>query len=144
MKIFISGVMQGSIMGEGIQGQDYRQVIYEAVKTRYPEAEIYDPFRVFPDSVTYDDERAKKTLFVIAEQAASSDIVIAYLPEASMGTGLEMIRAYDQGKRILSISTLEKNWFIKAVSDKMFESLEDFCAWLQQADLAGMITEPGF
>jgi len=31
----------------------------------------------------------------MGEEAGSSDIVIAYLPNASMGTALEMIRSHD-------------------------------------------------
>ena len=144
MKIYISGVMQGSIKGLGIQGQGYRQVISEAVKVLHPDAAIYDPFSLFPDSVTYDDKRAKQTLFTMADAAGSSDILIAYLPEASMGTGLEMVRAYDNGKTIISITTLEENWFIRAVSAKIFRPLEDFCAWVGQThldELVGEITE---
>ena len=141
MKIYISGVMQGSKKGEGIQGQRYRQVITDAVKIRHPNAEIYDPFSLYPDSVEYDDQRSKLALFAMADEAASADIVIAYLPEASMGTALEMIRAYDNGKTIISISTLEKNWFIRAVSVKIFLSLDDFCAWVHQTHLPELITE---
>ena len=133
--------MQGSIKGQGIQGQGYRKIITDAIKVRNPNAEIYDPFSVFPNSVEFDDQRAKKTLFAMAEEAGSADIIIAYLPEASMGTALEMIRAYDNGKTIISISTLEKNWFIRAVSAKLFTSLEDFCDWIHQTHLAEMITK---
>ncbi|MCP4284667.1 MAG: hypothetical protein GY792_09480 [Gammaproteobacteria bacterium] len=141
MKIYISGVMQGSKKGQGIQGQGYRQVISDAVKIRHPNAKIYDPFSIFPDSVEYDDQRSKQALFAMADEAASTDIVIAYLPEASMGTALEMVRAYDNGKTIISISTLEKNWFIRAVSAEIFLSLDDFCAWIHQTHLAELIAE---
>jgi hypothetical protein len=139
MKIFIAGVMQGSMTGHGIQGQGYRQVISEGIKIRHPHAEIVDPFSLFPDSPEYGDQRAKQVLFTMADEAASADILLAYLPEASMGTALEMIRAYDNGKTIISITTLEKNWFIRAVSTKILLSLEDFCAWIDQTDLADLI-----
>jgi hypothetical protein len=135
MKIFISGVMQGSKKGVGIQGQGYRQVISDALKLQHPDAQIYDPFSAFPDAGDFDDVLSKHTLFAMAEEAGSSDIVIAYLPEASMGSALEMIRAYDNGKTIISISGLEKNWFVRAVSDRIFRSLNDFCSWVQQERL---------
>ena len=35
----------------------------------------------------------------MADEAASADIVIAYLPEASMGTALELIRAWGDTKK---------------------------------------------
>ena len=132
MKVFIAGVMQGSIKGQGIQGQGYRRIISDAVRIRHPDVEIVDPFSLFPDSVEYGDQRSTQVLFTMADEAASADILIAYLPEASMGTALEMIRAYDNGKTIISISTLEKNWFIRAVSAKIFLSLDDFCDWVHQ------------
>ena len=142
MKIFISGIMQGSKIGHGIQGQGYRQVIVDAVKVRHPNAEIVDPFSLHPNSVDYDDQRSRQALFELADAAASADILIAYLPQASMGTALEMIRSYDNGKTIFSISPMEKNWFIYAVSAKIFLSLDDFCAWIHQIHLAELIAEP--
>lgn len=140
MKIYIAGVMQGSKKGRGIQKQRYRQVISDAVKICHPDAEIVDPFSLFPDSVSYDDQRAKETLFAMADEAESADFVIAYLPEASMGSALEMIRAYEKGKTIISISPMEKNWFIRAVSAKIFPTLEEFCAWINQTHLADLST----
>ena len=70
MKIYLSGVMQGSIKGKGIQEQGYRQVISNAIKVLHPNTEIYDPFSIFPNSVEFDDQRAKQTLFAMAEEAA--------------------------------------------------------------------------
>ena len=132
MKIFIAGIMQGSMKGKGIQGQDYREKIREAIKIQHPGAEIVDPFSLFPDSVEYDDQRAKQVLFKMAAEAGSSDVLIAYLPEASMGTALEMIRAYDNGSTIIGISPMEKNWFIRAVSNKVFSDLDDFGNWINK------------
>jgi hypothetical protein len=134
--------MQGSIKGQGIVGQDYRRLVRDSIKTHHPDAEIVDPFSLFPDSVEYDDHRAKQTLFEMAAEAGASDILIAYLPQASMGTALEMIRAYDNGKVIISISPMEKNWLIRAVSAKILPSLDEFCTWAGQTDLAELIDAP--
>ena len=142
MRIYIAGIMQGSKIGQGIQGQGYRQMIRDAVKIHHPDAEIVDPFSLFPDSVEYDDRRAKQVLFELAAAAGASDIVIAYLPQASMGTALEIIRAYDKGKIIISISPMEKNWLIRAVSAKIFPTLDEFCTWARQTDLAELIDAP--
>lgn len=139
MKIYIAGIMQGSIKGKGIQQQDYRQLIRDAVKINHPDAKIVDPFSLFPDSVEYDDQRAKQVLFEMGEEAGSSDIVIAYLPKASMGTALEVIRAYDNGKTIISITPMDENWLIRAVSTKIFPSLDAFCTWVGQAQLEALI-----
>jgi hypothetical protein len=139
MKVFISGIIQGSNKGKGIQGQGYRQTIINAVSDRHPEAEILDPVTLFPDSVEYDTQRAKQVLFELADLAASTDLLIAFLPEASMGTALEMMRAYDNGKAIVTISNMEKNWFINAVSDKILPSLDAFCDWVQHTNLAELV-----
>lgn len=139
MKIYISGVMQGSIKGDGIQRQGYRQIITDAIMALDPEIDIYDPCKAFPDSSTFNDDRAKEVLFSMGDEAASSDIVIAYLPEASMGTALEMIRAYDMGKMVITITSLEKNWFIKSFSSRIFLSLEDFISWFEKTDLFNLV-----
>ncbi len=135
MKIFIGGIMQGSTKGHGIQGQNYRQQIREAIQVLHPEAEIVDPFSMFPDSVTYDDQRARQVLFEMADEAGSADILISYLPSASMGTALEMVRAYDNGKAIITISPMVANWVIRAVSTTIFPALEDFLTWVQENQL---------
>jgi hypothetical protein len=142
MKIYISGIMQGSTRSHGIQEQDYRRLLRDAVKIHHPDAEIYDPFLHFPDSVEYDNQRAKEVLFELAAESGTSDVVIAFLPEASMGTALEIIRAYDNGKTILSISPMEKNWFINAVSTKIFPTLDEFFTWINQTDLTKLVNSP--
>lgn len=139
MKIYIAGIMQGSTRSHGIQEQDYRQFLRDAVKNHHPDAEIYDPFLRFPDSVEYDDQRAREVLFELAAEAGASDVVIAFLPEASMGTALEMIRAYDNQKTIICISPMEKNWFINAVSTKIFRTLDEFLTWISQSDLTTLV-----
>ena len=47
MKIFIAGIMQGSRTGKGIQEQDYREQIQQALRILHPSAEITDPFKLF-------------------------------------------------------------------------------------------------
>ena len=135
MKIFIAGIMQGSRAGKGIQEQDYRDQIRQAVRILHPSVEITDPFQLFPDSVDYDDEKAKEVLFSMAKKASGADLVIAYLPNASLGTALEMIRAYDSGKPIFTISPMAKNWFIISLSTRIFPTLEEFCDWVSENEL---------
>jgi hypothetical protein len=139
MKVFIAGIMQGSKKGKGIHEQDYRRTIRDAILARYPEAEVVDPFSLFPDSVDYDDGRAKEVLFAMAAEAGSSDILIAYLPSASMGTALEMISAHEAGKLVISITPMEKNWFILAYSAETLPSLDAFYDWMARVDLEELI-----
>lgn len=141
MNIFISGVMQGSIKGAGIQEQSYRQRITEIVQNHHPDVEIVDPFMLFPDSVSFDDEKAKETLFTLVDIAANADMIVAYLPEASMGTAMEMLRAYDKSKPIVTITPMDKNWFILTMSNKIFPSFGEFKNWVQITDLEKWVSE---
>ncbi len=131
MRVFIAGVMQGSKKGKGITSQDYRQIIRTAILKEHQEAEVVDPFSLFPDSPEYDHERARQVLLDMAEEAGNADVVVAYLPEASMGTALEMIRAYDKGKPVISISPMAANWVVQALSRHVFPTLDSFLDWVR-------------
>jgi hypothetical protein len=135
MRVFIAGVMQGSKQGKGMTNQDYRQIIREAILKNHPHAEVVDPFSLFPDSPEYGDQRARQVLLDMAEEAGNSDIVIAYLPVASMGTALEMIRAYDNEKIVISISPMAENWVVRGLSEHVFPTLEAFLEWVDDTDL---------
>ena len=108
-------------------------------QVNHPQAEIVDPYAMFPDSVDYDRTRARQVLFEMGEEAASADIIIAYLPSASMGTALEMLRAYDNGGTILTISPMATNWFIWGLSKQIFSTLEEFCTWVRGVQLTDFI-----
>ena len=131
MRIFIAGVMQGSLKDKGMESQDYREAICQLVNEIHPDYETYDPFSLFPDSVKYDTQRARQVLLAMAEEAGKSDVVVAYLPEASMGTALEMIRAYDNGKSVISISPMAENWVVRSLSRLVFATFDDFSAWVK-------------
>ena len=139
MRIFIGGVMQGSHQGKGINDQSYRQTIVQMVKARHPAAEIIDPWALFPDSIDYGDDRARQVLYEMAEEAARADAVVAYLPEASMGTALEIVRACDAGTPVICISPLAENWFIRCFSQRVFSSLEAFGDWVNANGLATVV-----
>ena len=143
MRVFIGGVMQGSKRGRGINDQGYRQAIEQAIRARYPDAEIVDPQALFPNSLDYDDERARRVFFDTAEEAARADVVVAYLPEASMGTALEMVRAYDAGTPVVSISPMAENWFIRFLSRRVLPSLEAFHDWVRDGGLEAIVPAQG-
>jgi hypothetical protein len=135
MRIFIGGVMQASITGKGIVSQDYRREIAEALRARWPDVEIVDPFEQHPTSVEYDDVAAKETLFASLAHAAASDLLIAYVPVASMGTALEMYVAYQRGVPVVTISPLAENWVVRALSRRVYPDLESFLAAVGEFEL---------
>jgi len=143
VRVFIGGVMQGSKRGKEIGDQGYRQAITRVVKAQHPDAEITDPHALFPNSVGFDDDRARRVFFELVEQAARADVVVVFLPEASMGTALEMVRAYDAGTPVVSISPMEKNWFIRFLSRRVFPTLEAFSDWVAEGGLETILNPRG-
>lgn len=130
MRVFLAGVMQASLPGKGIVDQSYRNAIGEALLAKWPELDVVDPLVLHPNSVEYDDEAARRTLFALATLASSCDLVIAYVPQASMGTALEMNAAYEKGVPVIAISSLRENWVIRAMSTRVFPDLAAFLARL--------------
>jgi hypothetical protein len=126
MRVFIGGVMQASVIGKGIVDQDYRRQIADALSRRWPALEIIDPLRIHPNSVEYDTPRARETLLSLAGLAAQSDMLVAYLPMASMGTALEMYEAYHAGVPVVAVSPLAENWVVRALASRVFPALTDF------------------
>jgi hypothetical protein len=143
-RVFIGGVMQASNTGKGLIDQSYRAEIAAALQERWPQMEIIDPLLLHPNSPEYDDATARETLFAMAELAACSDLVIVYLPVASMGTALEMYMAHQAGVPVLAISPMLTNWVVRAISTRLFPDLEAFHRALAGSDslteLAGLGT----
>jgi hypothetical protein len=134
MRVFIGGVMQASHQGKELYDQTYRGRIAAALRARWPDVEIIDPLLLHPNSVEYDDEAARKTLFAMTELAGAADLVIAYVPTASMGTALEMYIAYQRGTPVIAISPMVVNWVIRALSQRIFTDIDSFLAYIQAAD----------
>jgi hypothetical protein len=131
MQVFIAGVMQGSRMDRQIDKQDYRQRISTALTEHVPGVQIFDPFELNPDSVDYDGEKAVETFIVNTAKAADADVLIAYLPAASMGTAIEMWTAFAADKYIVVVSPLEHNWVIKVTADELLPDLDSLISSIE-------------
>jgi len=98
LRFFIAGIIQGSRTDISIHDQSYREAIGAIIRSRFPEAEIIDPLELHPDAgMNYGPDEAKQALLEMAQEAARADVLIAYVPEASMGTAVEMWQAYRHG-----------------------------------------------
>jgi len=126
VKFFLAGIMQGSRLDNGIHSQDYRKAIRSALAMRSSDIELVCPFEMHPNSVSYDDATGKRTFLDTIEIAAACDAVIAYVPEASMGTAIEIWEAYQAGKPVYTISPLASNWALRFLSTCMFNNLQEF------------------
>ncbi len=60
----------------------------------------------------------------------ASDCMIAFLPEASMGTAVEMWECNKKGVPVWSITPMKQNWVVKFLSTEIFESLDEFEKYL--------------
>lgn len=127
-RVFICGIIQGSHKGLDVHGQDYRTRIRQMVEKYMPSAEVYCPVSLHPESPGYGDRKAFSVFEESVEAARESDLLIAYLPEASMGSAIEMWEAKRAGVRIISITPLRENWVVRYASDLMLDSIEDL-AW---------------
>ena len=134
MRVFIGGIMQGSLRENTISGQDYRRAIGDCLRQVVPGVEIIDPLELHPNSIGYADEAARQTLIILAKEAGRADVMIAYVPEASMGTALEMWEAYHNQRPIFTISPLIHNWVVKGLSTRVFLSLDEFYAFVSSGD----------
>lgn len=135
MQFFLSGIMQGSLVEMGILDQSYRDALRDILKARFPEVHMLCPLELHPDSVNYTPEEARACFFSMVEEAARSDLIVAYLPSASMGTAVEMYAAHQAGVPIVSITPLAENWVVKLLSNAVVPSLEAFEAFVQEGGI---------
>ncbi len=143
MRFFIAGIMQGSHLGEVLHHQGYRVQLRQLLAKHFPNADIYDPLADHQDSLDYDDERGKAVFLGHNKMCGEVDVVIAFVPEASMGTAIEMWEAFRQGRMVLTISPLEHNWVVRFCSHQVFADFESFVAALEESDLRGRMTAWG-
>jgi hypothetical protein len=130
VQVFIAGIMQGSRLDRYISDQDYRQIIAEAFLEHHAHVEILDPNELHPNGVDYDDQKAKTTLLEMVDLASQADLVVAYAPQASMGTAIEMWQAFQARVPLVTISPMAANWVIKHLSSVVLPDLAAFRMWV--------------
>jgi len=135
MKVFIGGIMQGSRRDRYIDDQDYRRVIAEILQAHHSNIEVVDPNELHPDGVEYDDEQAKATLLQLFELANQADLLVAYAPQASMGTAIEIWQGFQSGAPVITISPMEANWVVRHLSAAVLPDLDAFREWIAAGGL---------
>ena len=143
MRIFLAGIMQGSLKSAEMHDQDYRLRLREAVPKHLPEYEIYDPLEFHTESIGYEDQKGRGVFLHHNKMCAEMDLLIASVPEASMGTAIEMWEAWRHDKLVISISPLKHNWAVKYLSHLLFEQESDFFKALQNGTLRQQLIELG-
>lgn len=139
MQFFIAGIIQGSIEELEVHSQEYRVRIREMLKKHFPEAEVFCPVEHHPNSLYYAFEKGQRTFFDLMARAGEADVLVAFLPEASMGTAIEMWEAFQRGRVVLAISPLWENWVVKFLADVVLNSLEELEAYIVSGQLKALI-----
>lgn len=131
MHVFIAGVMQGARLDDQVDDQNYRVRITEALRSQLPDIQIIDPWALNPDSVNYDEARARSTFLDMTVQAGEADLLIAYLPTVSMGTAMEMWQAFQSDTYIVAVTPHVHHWAIRFTADEVLPDLESLMTKIQ-------------
>ena len=146
---FLSGVMQGrKADGDGVEGtvpQDYRAQVAAAVLAADSSAVVIEPWELvaklcegmYPPGTSQsemfkEDAHVRLAFSACVEAAANADVVISYLPEASMGSAVEIYAAREAGRTVLAIApgSMAGNWVVRSYADELFASIDELSVWL--------------
>lgn len=137
-RVFLAGIIQGSNKDKAIHSQDYRAKIKSIIREVYPEAAIYDPLEGHLQSVDYDDEKGKETFSNSLAEIDNCDLMIAYLPVASLGTAIEIWESYRRGIPVWTITGMKTNWVVRFCSEEIFEDIESFADYMEKSRAAAL------
>jgi hypothetical protein len=141
MRFFLAGIMQGSHLGFVLHNQDYRARLKELLAALFPDAEIYDPLADHANSLDYDEARGREVFWHHNRLCREVDVVLAFVPEASMGTAIEMWEAHEHGRTVVTISPLKHNWAVKFLSHILYGDVEEFERAVTSGQLAERLAE---
>ena len=141
MRFFLAGIMQGSHTELLVHDQQYRQRIKDLVRAHFPEAEVYDPLADHSESIRYDEATGRRVFLRHNAMCREIDVLLAFLPEASMGTAIEKWEAYQHGAAVITISPMQHNWAVKFLSHELYRDVGEFQAALESGRLARRIAE---
>jgi hypothetical protein len=139
MRVFICGIIQGSISELAIHEQSYRPRLRKMIEKHLPGAEVYCPVSLHPQSLGYGEAKAFRVFEESIEAARESRLLVAFVPEASMGSAIEMWEAKRAGVKVIAITSLEHNWVVKYTSDIVVKNLEEFEAILEDQTVAKLL-----
>jgi hypothetical protein len=139
MEIFLAGIIQGSKVEAEIHPQDWREPIQGALARHLPEAQVYCHYSEHPESITYDLPEIRATFEEGLRRVRACDVLVAYLPGASMGTAIEMHEAARSGAAVLTVTPMAANWVVRYCSDRIFPDLAALEAFLGGGGLAELL-----
>ncbi|NQT87951.1 hypothetical protein HQ560_14380 [bacterium] len=140
---FVAGIIQGSRCDRSIHSQSYRDGMVGLLRRTFPNDEVYCPIENYPNSLDFDDATARETFLGLMERAGQADVVIAFCPEASMGTAIEMWRAHRAGRLVVAVSPMAENWVIRFVAETVLPDAEAFGAFVLSGELERLMASKG-
>lgn len=141
MRIFLAGIMQGSHLGTALHNQDYRGRIKDLLEAHLPGANVYDPLADHRNSLSYDEEQGRRVFMFHNRLCREVDVLLAVVPEASMGTAIEMWEAHEHGRIVMTVSPLRHNWAVKFLSHQLYADLEELEAALTSGRFSARVAE---
>ncbi len=135
-RIFLSGIMMGN--SENVQNQSYRHIIKKILQSRYGNlVSIDDPYEDFIDP----NDKNKLSPFYydyLLSRVASSDILISFIPNASMGSAVELYHAHLNKVPAYVISPLHHIVF-NSCTQHQYYTFQDFINQLNNGELDQII-----
>jgi hypothetical protein len=141
MQFFLAGIMQGSLRISALHDQDYRSHITSLLLAQFPDSEVYDPLVNHGKSLGYSARTGREVFFHHNRMCREVDVLVAFVPEASMGTAIEMWEAHQNGAAVIAISPLKHNWAVKFLSHALYDNIEQFETAVNNGELARVIEE---
>ena len=137
---FIAGIMQGSFHEMALHDQSYRTELTRRLGKCFPDCRVYDPLAHHAHSVKYDDTQGRETFLTHNRICGNEvDVLIAFVPEASMGTAIEMWEAWNNNAVVITISPLKVNWAVRFLSHVIYPDLPAFFMALDSGEITAMI-----
>jgi hypothetical protein len=125
MRVFLAGIMQGSFQDLKLHSQEYRTHFRKLLEANIPGVDVFDPFEGHTDSIRYTEEVGKKVFFGHNYLCREMDVILAFIPEASMGTAIEMWEGNQSGAVVVTVSPLNRNWAVRFLSDRIYATPEE-------------------
>jgi hypothetical protein len=102
---------------------------------------VYDPQAEHAQSLGYDEAVGRSVFFRHNRMCREIDVLVAFVPVASMGTAIEMWEAHQHGAAVLTISPLRRNWTVQFLSHAIYDDLAAFEAAVRSGDAARCISK---
>jgi len=135
LNFFVAGIMQGSHAGATLHCQTYRTRLGALLPQYFRACNVYDPHAEHAGSLEYDDATGRAVFLHHNQMCRDVDVLVAFVPEASMGTAIEMWEAFRHDRVVIAISPLAHNWTVRFCSHVCYADFTAFEQALRSGEL---------